>query len=136
MLKVRDPLSERVHLSPLELLAHSFGAMAGEAARRAIGRGAQSKTAARRMSAETADNANYGSTASGSSFYAAMRILPQAQREAMFQIYSFCRQVDDIADSDGPRAGAPRRAPAMARRHRRALSRHAAGAAEGLCRPR
>jgi phytoene synthase len=42
-------------------------------------------------------------SASGSSFYAAMRILPRAQREAMFQIYSFCRQVDDIADSDGPR---------------------------------
>ena len=39
----------------------------------------------------------------GSSFYAAMRILPPAQRDAMFQIYSFCRQVDDIADSDGPR---------------------------------
>jgi phytoene synthase len=32
-----------------------------------------------------------------------MRILPQEQREAMFQIYSFCRQVDDIADSNGPR---------------------------------
>jgi len=42
-------------------------------------------------------------SASGSSFYAAMRILPREQREAMFQIYSFCRQVDDIADSDGPR---------------------------------
>jgi len=42
-------------------------------------------------------------SASGSSFYAAMRILPPAQREAMFQIYSFCRQVDDIADSDAPR---------------------------------
>jgi phytoene synthase len=42
-------------------------------------------------------------TASGSSFYAAMRILPAEQRDAMFQIYSFCRQVDDIADSDGPR---------------------------------
>ena len=41
--------------------------------------------------------------ASGSSFYAAMRILPRAQREAMFEIYSFCRLVDDIADSDGPR---------------------------------
>src|SRR6516225_2529037 len=41
--------------------------------------------------------------ASGSSFYNAMRILPRAQREAMFQIYSFCRQVDDIADSTGPR---------------------------------
>ena len=50
-----------------------------------------------------AANPNYGTTASGSSFYAAMRILPQEQREAMFQIYSFCRQVDDIADSGGPR---------------------------------
>ena len=50
-----------------------------------------------------AANADYGTAASGSSFYAAMRILPRAQREAMFQIYSFCRQVDDIADSDGPR---------------------------------
>jgi squalene synthase HpnD len=55
------------------------------------------------MSGEAAANANYGSTASGSSFYAAMRILPPAQREAMFQIYSFCRQVDDIADSNDPR---------------------------------
>jgi phytoene synthase len=51
----------------------------------------------------TASSANYGTTASGSSFYAAMRILPREQREAMFQIYSFCRQVDDIADSGGPR---------------------------------
>jgi squalene synthase HpnD len=41
--------------------------------------------------------------AAGSSFYAAMRILPRDQRDAMFQIYSFCRQVDDIADSFGPR---------------------------------
>ena len=55
------------------------------------------------MTLEAAADANYGSTASGSSFYAAMRILPRAQREAMFQIYSFCRHVDDIADSDGPR---------------------------------
>jgi presqualene diphosphate synthase len=43
------------------------------------------------------------SRASGSSFYTAMRILPRAQRDAMFEIYSFCRRVDDIADSDGPR---------------------------------
>jgi len=41
--------------------------------------------------------------ASGSSFYAAMRILPPAQRDAMFQIYSFCRHVDDVADSEAPR---------------------------------
>ena len=37
-----------------------------------------------------------------------MRILPRAQREAMFEIYSFCRAVDDIADDPGPRE--PRRA--------------------------
>ena len=38
----------------------------------------------------------------GSSFYAAMRIMPLGQREAMFEIYSFCRAVDDIADDQGP----------------------------------
>ncbi len=38
----------------------------------------------------------------GSSFYAAMRIMPPGQREAMFEIYSFCRAVDDIADDQGP----------------------------------
>ena len=36
--------------------------------------------------------------ASGSSFYAGMRVLPKAEREAMFAVYGFCRQVDDIAD--------------------------------------
>jgi phytoene synthase len=56
------------------------------------------------MTAEmAAAHANYSNTASSSSFYAAMRILPREQRDAMFQIYSFCRQVDDIADSEGPR---------------------------------
>ena len=42
--------------------------------------------------------------ASGSSFYHAMRILPKAQRQAMFEIYSFCRDVDDIADDPGDRS--------------------------------
>jgi len=41
--------------------------------------------------------------ASGSSFYAGMRILPRPQREAVFEIYSFCRAVDDVADDGGPR---------------------------------
>lgn len=53
--------------------------------------------------------ANTGETvqrvAAGSSFYAAMRVLPRQQRDGMFQIYAFCRQVDDIADDAGPRAG-------------------------------
>jgi squalene synthase HpnD len=55
------------------------------------------------MTLEAAASPDHGTTASGSSFYAAMRILPAEQRQAMFQIYSFCRHVDDIADSDGPR---------------------------------
>ena len=36
--------------------------------------------------------------AAGSSFYAAMRLMPKAERDAMFAIYAFCRAVDDIAD--------------------------------------
>ncbi len=41
--------------------------------------------------------------ASGSSFYWAMRMLTTARREAMFAIYAFCREVDDIADGvDAP----------------------------------
>jgi hydroxysqualene synthase len=46
LLKVRDPLSERVHLGPLELLAFSLGGMAGESARRFTGRRPVSKPAA------------------------------------------------------------------------------------------
>ena len=32
-----------------------------------------------------------------------MRILPPHQRQAIFEVYSFCRAVDDIADDGGPR---------------------------------
>ena len=46
LLKVRDPLSERVHLGPFELLAHSVGGVADEIARRTVGRRALSKPAA------------------------------------------------------------------------------------------
>jgi squalene synthase HpnD len=40
-------------------------------------------------------------TASGSSFYWAMRLLPTEKRQAMYAIYGFCRSVDDIADDVG-----------------------------------
>jgi squalene synthase HpnC len=46
LLKVRDPLSQRVHLNAVELLAFSLGGMAGEMARRATGRRPVSKPAA------------------------------------------------------------------------------------------
>ncbi len=38
---------------------------------------------------------------SSSSFYTALRILPRRERDAMFAIYDFCREVDDIADEPG-----------------------------------
>jgi squalene synthase HpnD len=62
------------------------------------------------MTADT-DDAALQAQVSRSSFYAAMRIMPKAEREAMFAIYRFCRLVDDIAD-DGTRAR-PQRAAAL-----------------------
>ena len=50
---------------------------------------------------------------SGSSFYAGMRVLPKAEREAMFAIYGFCRLVDDIADDQ--QAPRPERGAMLAR---------------------
>jgi presqualene diphosphate synthase len=41
---------------------------------------------------------------SGTSFYWGMRLLPAPKRQAMFAIYAFCREVDDIADSGAPQA--------------------------------
>ncbi len=49
----------------------------------------------------TAEPATTEAQASGSSFYTAMKVLPPAERAAMFAIYAFCRQVDDIADESG-----------------------------------
>ncbi len=42
--------------------------------------------------------------ASGTSFYWSMRLLPRAKRDAMYAIYAFCREVDDIADGALPPA--------------------------------
>jgi squalene synthase HpnD len=42
--------------------------------------------------------------ASGTSFYWAMRLLPRPRRVAMYAVYAFCREVDDIADGDAPLA--------------------------------
>ena len=47
--------------------------------------------------------------ASGSSFYIAMRLMPEEERDAMFAIYAFCRKVDDIAEWLGISSGAVKR---------------------------
>lgn len=49
----------------------------------------------------SAHTAGLEAKASGSSFYNAMKILPAEQRDAMYAIYRFCREVDDIADEGG-----------------------------------
>ena len=96
MLGKHDPLSERVHLGPLEVAGVALLGVVQGASRRfaqpaSIGKEANS------------NEANAATTASGSSFYAAMRILPREQRQAMYDIYAFCRAVDDIADDGGDR---------------------------------
>ena len=58
--------------------------------------------------------------AAGTSFYWAMRLLPQHRRNGMYAVYAFCREVDDIAD--GERRSSTRCRPRrLARRDRRAL---------------
>jgi presqualene diphosphate synthase len=42
--------------------------------------------------------------AAGTSFYWAMRLLPQERRNGMYAVYAWCREVDDIADSERPAA--------------------------------
>lgn len=38
--------------------------------------------------------------AAGTSFYWGMRLLPRDRRNAMYAVYAFCREVDDIADGE------------------------------------
>ena len=45
-----------------------------------------------------------------------MRVLPAPQRDAMYEIYAFCRAVDDIAIGQGPASGATRRPRSLAGR--------------------
>ena len=39
---------------------------------------------------------------SGSSFFWAMRTMSQQKRNAIYSVYAFCREVDDIADGNAP----------------------------------
>jgi squalene synthase HpnD len=48
------------------------------------------------------ENIRHRVEAAGTSFYWAMRLLPQDRRNGMYAIYAFCREVDDIADGERP----------------------------------
>jgi squalene synthase HpnD len=65
--------------------------------------------AAREGALPPLDPADYAAVAAkvraaGTSFYQGMRLLPRPRRAAMYAIYAFCREVDDIADEDAPLA--------------------------------
>lgn len=65
--------------------------------------------------------------ANAKNFFYAFAILPRARREAMYAVYAFCREADDIADEPGD-VGAKRAALA---RFRQALEAACAGRPEG-----
>ena len=97
-------LSERVHLGKLGVAGISlFAVLKGVIAPRRPS--SPSSLGGAAVSAVTDEPA----AEAGAARLAAARSTPpcascrKAQREAMFEIYSFCRAVDDIADDGGPR---------------------------------
>lgn len=60
-----------------------------------------SETASQPVVTDDLDHVESVVCRSGTSFYWAMRILPEEKRRAMFAVYAFCREVDDIADDPG-----------------------------------
>ncbi|HEY6579356.1 MAG TPA: squalene synthase HpnC [Rhizomicrobium sp.] len=100
-LLVRDPLSQRVHHRPAEAAGLALVGAARFAATRPLTKSgaAQSPLVVATPSVATETELPAArQTASGSSFYMAMRLLPKDAREAMYAIYGYCRAVDDIAD--------------------------------------
>lgn len=81
------------------------GAQTGKAAREDSAPTAHDHAASQQDCRATADDLAHVEAVvqgSGSSFYGAMRTLPKDQRDAMFAIYAFCREIDDIADDPLP----------------------------------
>lgn len=68
-------------------------------------------------------------TRSGTSFARGMKVLPKDRRYAMFAIYAFCREVDDIADGD---VVVPDRGAALAGWHQRIVRIYAGETQDAL----
>ena len=102
-LTVSDPLSAETHLGKWR--AGGVGLLAAlNSASRRFGSLERLPASAANVNAVSFEPTSEACVrASGSSFYMAMRLMPREQRQAMFEIYSFCRAVDDIADNSGPR---------------------------------
>lgn len=105
-LRSNDPLVAPVRLSATETTGLAMIGITDASARRVMQIVARSKhgSGVDRTSAPSAPSERpAAAAASHSSFYAAMRILPARKRQAIFEIYAFCRAVDDIADKGGDR---------------------------------
>jgi phytoene synthase len=86
-----DPLRQRVKLTKLDILvAVGCGLAWGLATPGGAAAASGAEADARAVTARV--------RAAGTSFYLAMRMLPAPRRAAMYAIYAFCRDVDDIAD--------------------------------------
>ena len=83
-----DPLRRRVKLTKSDIVIAAIGGLAWGLTARA--KTAVSDADARAVTARV--------RSAGTSFYHAMRMLPAPRRAAMYAIYAFCRDVDDIAD--------------------------------------
>jgi hydroxysqualene synthase len=117
-LRWRDPLAERVELDRGRFLlsgVQGFGRMLWVRCRAGSARGRHSGasrgTGERSPGRPTPARPEIGAAethvrdvvlSSGTSFYWGMRLLPEAKRKAMYAIYAFCREVDDVADGDAP----------------------------------
>jgi hydroxysqualene synthase len=84
-----DPLRKRVKLTKLDILS---------AAIRGVAWGLTAPAGNAGVSDADAQAVTARVRAAGTSFYHAMRMLPAPRRAAMYAIYAFCRDVDDIAD--------------------------------------
>ncbi len=75
--------------------------------------------------------------AAGTSFYWAMRLLPEERRTGMYAVYAFCREVDDIADDE--HSSADEKKKALAEWHREIDAAYAGAprllVARALCEP-
>jgi squalene synthase HpnD/squalene synthase HpnC len=114
-LRRRDPLAERVELDRARFLLSGLqgvGRMAWMRRPRALGRSAMNRSrGARNPGGPTPARPEIDAAqmhvrkvvlGSGTSFYWGMRLLPAAKRKAMYAIYAFCREVDDVADGNAP----------------------------------
>ena len=94
-LRRRDPLAERVALSRPALALRAALAAAGQLIRRAVLRPRPAPDAAAWA------HVHHVVSRSRTSFLAGMRALPKRRTAAMYALYAFCREVDDIADEPG-----------------------------------